>query len=64
MEENEIRKAVVFLLERAKLLVEPSGAVSIAALMFGKIDIKNKEIVAILSGGNLDLDKLTDFIKN
>ncbi len=64
VEENEIRKAVVFLLERAKLLVEPSGAVSIAALMTGKIDIKNKEIVAILSGGNLDLDKLKDFIKN
>ncbi|HNR66141.1 MAG TPA: pyridoxal-phosphate dependent enzyme, partial [Atribacterota bacterium] len=62
--EDEIKRAVLLLLERAKLLVEPSGAVSIAALMFGKIDIKNKEIVAILSGGNVELHKLADFIKN
>lgn len=62
--EEEIKKAVVFLLERAKLLVEPSGAVSVAALMTGKSNIKNKEVVAILSGGNLDLDKLANLIYN
>ncbi len=62
--EEEIKKAVVFLLERAKLLVEPSGAVSVAALMTGKSNIKNKEAVAILSGGNLDLDKLINLIYN
>lgn len=61
--EDEIKRGVLLLLERAKLLVEPSGAVTIAALMTGKIDIKNKEIVAILSGGNIELDKLADFIK-
>ena len=62
--EDEIKRAVLLLLERAKLLVEPSGAVPIAALMFGKVDIKNKEIVTILSGGNIELHKLVDFIKN
>jgi len=62
--EDEIKKAVVFLLERAKLLVEPSGAVSVAAIMTDKVSMKNKEAVAILSGGNLDLDKLKDFLRN
>ena len=62
--EDEIKRAVLLLLGRAKLLVEPSGAVTVAALMFGKIDIKNKKIVAILSGGNIELHKLADFIKN
>ncbi len=62
--EDEIKKAVLLLLERAKLLVEPSGAVSVAALMAGKISIRNKRVVNVLSGGNLDLDKLVDFIQN
>jgi len=61
--EDEIKKALVFLLERAKLLVEPSGAVSVAAVMFNKIKIKNKEVVTVLSGGNVDLDKLDHFLK-
>ena len=60
--EDEIKKAVLLLLERAKLLVEPSGAVSVAALMSGKVNIRNKNVVAVLSGGNLDLDRLAGFI--
>ena len=63
-EEGDIKKAVVFLLERAKLLVEPSGAVSVAALMTGKIDSRNKNIVAILSGGNLDLDRMVWLVED
>ena len=61
--EDEIKKAIIFLLERAKLLVEPSGAVSVAAVMNNKINIHEKEVVAILSGGNVDLDKLIVFLK-
>lgn len=61
--EDEIKKALIFLLERAKLLVEPSGAVSVAALMMNKANIKNKNVVSILSGGNIDLDKLTVYLK-
>lgn len=60
--EDDIKKAVVFLLERAKLLVEPSGAVTVAALMSGKVKLKNHKIVSIISGGNLDLDKLVTLI--
>ena len=62
--EEEIKKALVFLLERAKLLVEPSGAVSVAAAMSNQLNIKDKQVVTILSGGNIDLDKLTQILKD
>ena len=61
--EDEIKKAMIFLLERAKLLVEPSGAVTAAAILFNKTTIVNQKVVAILSGGNVDLDKLTAFLE-
>lgn len=61
--EEEIKKAVVFLLERMKLLVEPSGAVTVAALLFGKFPLKNKKVVTILSGGNVDLFAISEWIK-
>jgi len=62
--EEEIKKALVFLLERAKLLVEPSGAVSVAAAISNQLKIKDKQVVTILSGGNIDLDKLTQILKD
>ena len=52
--DEDIKKAMVLLLERAKLLVEPSGAASLAAIISKKLDFKEKEVVAILSGGNVD----------
>jgi threonine dehydratase len=58
--EREIAQAVVFLLERCKILVEPSGAVTVAAAMFGKVPSKNKKVVAVLSGGNIDKRRLTE----
>jgi len=60
--EDEIKKALIFLLERAKLLVEPSGAVSVAAIMNNRMNFSNKKVVSILSGGNVDLDKLSIFL--
>lgn len=61
--EDEIKKALIFLLERTKLLVEPSGAVSVAAVLAKKYPVKNKKVISILSGGNIDLDKLTEILK-
>ena len=51
--DNDIARAIVVLLERAKQVVEPAGAVAVAALMTGKIKPKGKT-VAVLSGGNID----------
>jgi threonine dehydratase len=51
--EDEIAMAILVLMERAKQVVEPAGAVAVAALIAGKIKPKGKT-VAILSGGNMD----------
>ncbi|MFX1388716.1 MAG: pyridoxal-phosphate dependent enzyme [Promethearchaeota archaeon] len=54
--EKEILDALRFLWERMKIIVEPSGAVSLAALMAKKIVVENQKVGVILSGGNIDLD--------
>ncbi len=56
--EEEIRAAVLALLESDQLVVEGSGAVGVAALLFEKVDLRSKKVVAILSGGNIDADLL------
>lgn len=61
--EEEIKKTVLLLLERAKLLVEPSGAVPVAALLYGKVPFKAKKTVALMSGGNVDLLALSKWIE-
>lgn len=53
IEDDETAKAIVVLLERAKLVVEPAGAVGVAALLAGKLDLEGPTVV-ILSGGNID----------
>ena len=53
VEEDDIARALLVLLERAKLVVEPAGAVGIAAILAGKIQHAGTT-VAILSGGNID----------
>jgi len=52
--EREILDAMQFLWERMKLVVEPSGAVSLAAILNGRIPVKGKKVGAIVSGGNID----------
>lgn len=51
--EEALARALIFLLERAKMVVEPAGAVGVAALMEGKIENPGTTAV-ILSGGNID----------
>jgi threonine dehydratase len=56
--EEGIVKAMRLIWEVMKLIVEPSGAVSYAAIVEERLDIKGKKVGLILSGGNLDLDHL------
>jgi threonine dehydratase len=56
--EESIIRAMRFLWERMKIIVEPSSAVPFAALMDGKIETAGKKIGIIISGGNVDLDDL------
>ncbi len=51
--DDDTARALVMLLERAKLVVEPAGAVAVAAILAGKVTGAGKT-VAILSGGNID----------
>ena len=52
--DDEIRAAVLALHRGARLVVEPSGAVAMAALMHEKTGVEGRRTVAILSGGNID----------
>ena len=52
--DQEVAAAVAFAFRELKLVVEPGGAVALAALLSGKIDVKGKIAVAVLSGGNVD----------
>ena len=54
--EIEIIEAMRFLWERMKIIVEPSGAVPLAALRARKIEVRNKKVGLIISGGNIDVD--------
>ena len=57
--DDEILDAMRLLLERTKLLVEPAGAAATAALLTGKAGVKpGSRVVATLSGGNFDFEKL------
>jgi threonine dehydratase len=56
--EQEIRGAVKYLLERLKILVEPSGAIAAAAVLYRRLPPGLGSVGVILSGGNVDLDVL------
>jgi threonine dehydratase len=56
--EDEIRAAVKFVLLRLKILVEPSGAVPVAAVLFHKLPGEIKSVGVVISGGNVDFADL------
>jgi len=56
--EDEIRAAMRFLMERVKIVVEPSGAVGVAAVLFNKLPPGIQSAGVVISGGNVDLDFL------
>jgi len=60
--EDELAKAMLLLLERAKAVVEPAGAAAVATLLAGKIPDADGPSLAIVSGGNLDLHLLSRLI--
>jgi len=58
----EVAKAVAFVFRELKLVVEPGGAVALAALLAGHIDARGKTIAIVLSGGNVDADLFAKLI--
>lgn len=59
--DSEVRSAMKFAFERLKLVLEPSGAASLAALLSGKADVAGKTILVVCSGGNV---ALADFMRH
>jgi threonine dehydratase len=54
--DEEVGRAVAYAFRELKLVVEPGGAIGLAALLAGKLDVKGKVVVAVLSGGNVDAE--------
>ncbi|MBE6536181.1 MAG: threonine ammonia-lyase [Ruminococcaceae bacterium] len=61
--EGEISSAILALIEQHKMIAEGAGAVSVAAVMFDKLPIKNKNVVCVVSGGNIDVTILSRVIE-
>lgn len=61
--EGEISSAILGLIEQHKLIAEGAGAVAVAAVMFDKVPVKGKKVVALVSGGNIDVTILSRVIK-
>ncbi len=54
--DEEVGRAVAFAFRELKLVVEPGGAIGLAALLAGRLDIRGRTVVAVLSGGNVDAE--------
>ena len=61
--DNEISGAILLLMERCKQIVEPAGASTVAAVLSGKLDVKGKNVVCVLSGGNIDVSFVQSIIE-
>ena len=60
--EDEIASAILKLMECQKTVSEGAGAVSVAAVMFGKVPTEGKKTVCVVSGGNIDVTMLSRII--
>lgn len=60
--DDEIRAAMAFIMQRMKLVVEPTGALAYAAVHSGRVDVSGKRVGIMISGGNLDLARLGELL--
>jgi threonine dehydratase len=60
--DEEVGRAVAFAYRELKLVVEPGGAIGLAVLLAGKLEVKGKIVVAVLSGGNIDPELFCNLI--
>jgi threonine dehydratase len=57
VEDEQLLAAMRVLFERQKLVIEPSGASALAAVLSGRVDARGKRVGVILSGGNIAIDR-------
>jgi threonine dehydratase len=61
--DDEAKAAVRYAFEELKLVLEPGGAVSLAAILAGKLPLRGKTVAAVLSGGNIDPSLFAEIIQ-
>ncbi len=61
--DDEVASAILTLIEKQKMIAEGAGATAVAAVMFNKFNLKGKKVVAIVSGGNIDVTSLSRVIE-
>lgn len=59
----EIAHTAYLLLQRAKILAEPAGVAAMAAVLFNKVDVAGKNVVAVISGGNINMSILEQILE-
>jgi threonine dehydratase len=64
VDDEDIIKAVLLLMERCKMMVEGAGAAGLAALLSGTIKLKGKKVLVPLTGGNIDMNLVGRFIEH
>ena len=62
--DDEIVEAMAFLFDRLKVVVEPSGAVGVAALLTGKLDARGRSVGVVLSGGNVGAARFAELVSS
>ena len=60
--DDEVASAILALIEKQKMIAEGAGAAAVAAVMFNKFDLNGKKVVALISGGNIDVTSLSRVI--
>jgi threonine dehydratase len=60
--DDEIRAAMAFLLDRLKVVAEPSGAAGVASLLAGRIEVRDREVGVVISGGNVGAARLAELL--
>ncbi|MBQ8267098.1 MAG: pyridoxal-phosphate dependent enzyme, partial [Clostridia bacterium] len=60
--DDEVASAILTLIEKQKMIAEGAGAAAVAAVMCNKFDLKGKRVVAVISGGNIDVTSLSRVI--
>ncbi|MBA3655262.1 MAG: threonine/serine dehydratase [Actinobacteria bacterium] len=60
--DDEIVAAMRLLFERLKLVAEPSGAIALAAILSGRVDVVGRRVGVVVSGGNIGVDRFRDLV--
>lgn len=62
--DQDLVDAMYFVWSRMKMIIEPTGALAIAAVMTGQVDVEGKKVGMMISGGNVDLDYALELFKS